>query len=285
MRGGQIGSGDGAVFSPLPSDEFTAAGSSLVERFAAACRIAWRLPAFVLLTFGTAVGFALAAPLGSRVRRQIALAWHRGSCALVGMRIRVEGYPVVDRPILFVANHVSYLDIPILGCWLDTVFVAKREVAGWPGFGTLARLGRTVFVTRKRQDAATDCHALSRVLLDGRPAILFPEGTSTNGLDVLPFRSTLFEVAYACTPDGRVDVQPVTLSYTRAEDGGPSPLAWYGNHDFLSHLLRAFTLPATEVHIRFHPPLRARRFAGRKALSQHCRAQIVDGLKGLRAAA
>ena len=209
------------------------------------------------------------------------------------MRIRVEGYPVVDRPILFVANHVSYLDIPILGCWLDTVFVAKREVAGWPGFGTLARLGRTVFVTRKRQDAATDCHALSRVLLDGRPAILFPEGTSTNGLDVLPFRSTLFEVAYACTPDGRVDVQPVTLSYTRAEDGGPSPLAWYGNHDFLSHLLRAFTLPATEVHIRFHPPLRARRFAGSDLYSsfnpgylfamQQRRRVLLGALRGLRA--
>ncbi len=198
------------------------------------------------------------------------------------MRITVEGRPVENRSILFVANHVSYLDIPILGSWLDTAFVAKREVSGWPGFGTLARLGRTLFVTRRPLDAAADCHALSRMLLEGRPVILFPEGTSSDGLEVLPFRSTLFEVAYAWTADGRIDVQPVTLCYTRADDGGPSLLAWYGDHDFLSHLLRAFTLPPSEVRICFHPPVRARLFADRKALARHCREKIVDGLNGLR---
>ena len=191
---------------------------------------------------------------------------------------------MTDRPILYVANHVSYLDIPVLGCWIDAVFVAKREVADWPGFGALARLGRTVFVTRRPLDAAADCQALSRVLLEGRPATLFPEGTSSSGIEVLPFRSTLFEVAYAWTAEGRVDVQPVTLSYARAADGGPSPLAWYGDLDFLAHFLRAFTMPPTEIRIRFHPPVRARHFADRKALARHCREHIVQGLNELRAA-
>jgi 1-acyl-sn-glycerol-3-phosphate acyltransferase len=222
------------------------------------------------------------APVGTRTRRLIARFWHCSACALVGIRIQTEGRPVLDRATLFVVNHVSYLDIPILGTWLDTVFVAKREVAGWLGFGTLARLGKTVFVTRRPLDAAADVQALSQVLLGGRAVALFPEGTSSGGLDVLPFRSTLFEVAYAWTADGRVDVQPVTLSYTRAADGGPSPLAWYGDMDFLSHLLRGFTLPATEVRIRFHAPVRARRFADRKALASHCRDCIAKDLRELR---
>ena len=203
----------------------------------------------------------------------------------MGVRIHAEGQPVQDRSTLFVANHVSYLDIPILSTWLDTIFVAKREVAKWPGFGALARLGKTVFVTRSPLDAAADCQALSQVLLGGRAVVLFPEGTSSGGLDVLPFRSTLFEVAYAWTAEGRVDVQPVTISYTRAADGGPSPLAWYADMDFFSHLLRGFTLPPTDVHIRFHAPVRARRFADRKALASHCRDCIAKDLRELRESA
>ena len=206
----------------------------------------------------------------------------RGTCALSGLRVEVDGAPPADRPILFVCNHVSYMDIPALGSVLDGLFVSKKEVADWPLLGWLARVARTIFVDRRRTRAAADCHLLAHHLLAGEAVVLFPEGTSSDGRAVLPFRTSLFQVAFLWTRHGRVDVQPVTLAYAPDGAGRPSPFAWYANMEFLPHLLHRFGEPGGALRITVHPVVRARDFPDRKALARHCRRRIADALADAR---
>ena len=117
----------------------------------------------------------------------------------IGVRLRIHGE--IPRGGLIVANHVSYLDIVALSAIATCAFVSKKEVARWPLFGLYARLGATIFVDRERRSAVADVAGEMRERLDaGVPLTLFPEGTSTGGSDVLPFRSSLFEpvVALGC---------------------------------------------------------------------------------------
>lgn len=227
------------------------------------------------------MAYAAASPFGFPARTAVARSWHRACLAIVGIRWLVEGQPVTGRAILCVANHVSYLDIPLIGASIEATFIAKAEVASWPVFGQLARMSRTIMVSRRRSKAAEDCHAVGRTLLNGNRVVLFAEGTSTGGLTVGPFRSSLFEAAYAWTAKGRVDVQPITVAYAPAGRNKPTPYAWYNNAAFAPHFLYIMSLPHTQVTVRFHPPLRARHYDGRKALSAACRTVIADSLAEL----
>ena len=182
--------------------------------------------------------------------------WHRTMCRILGVEVQVRGTMAVGRPVLFASNHISWLDILVLGGLIKGSFVAKKEVAGWGVFGTLARLHRTVFIDRERRSAsAGQRDELRARFAGGESLILFPEGTSTDGTWVKPFKSALFSVAEprlkadgdgpdgprldgpgldgdapdgdgaaACAPAngraagcdaGSVLVQPVTLTYVR----------------------------------------------------------------------
>lgn len=199
-------------------------------------------------------------------------------CApLLGFRVVCRGVPVSpSRPALFVANHASYLDIVILGSVLDACFVAKNEVAGWPGFGFLARIANTVFVDRKRGASARERDQLTTRLAGGDSLILFPEGTSNDGNRMLPFKSSLFAVAQLTGPDGNpLPVQPVSVAYTRL-DGQPMGrafrpfFAWYGDMTLAGHLFAAIGLGRVTVEVVFHPAVTIADFADRKALAHHC---------------
>ena len=130
--------------------------------------------------------------LRGRPARRVVRLWHRGCCRIAGLRVRVRGAPALSGPTLFVANHVSYLDIVVLGSLLDAGFVAKSEVAAWPLIGWLARIGRTVFGARRAASCAGQCNALAERLSAGQSLILFAEGTSSDGGRVLPFETSLF---------------------------------------------------------------------------------------------
>jgi 1-acyl-sn-glycerol-3-phosphate acyltransferase len=126
--------------------------------------------------------------LCGRAPRRIVRLWHRGCCRIAGLQVRVRGAPEVRGPTLFVANHVSYLDIVVLGSLVDATFVAKSEIAVWPLIGLLARIGRTVFIHRRAAYCAGQCDALAARLEAGQSLILFAEGTSSDGGRVLPSR-------------------------------------------------------------------------------------------------
>src|SRR5690606_12850271 len=114
--------------------------------------------------------------------------WHRLVLRLVGMRVHVHGAPASARPLLIASNHVSWTDIMALGATTDVHFIAKAEVAGWPVFGRLAKLQRTLFVDRARpRKAGEQAGAIAERLANGEPMVLFAEGTTSDGNGVLPF--------------------------------------------------------------------------------------------------
>jgi 1-acyl-sn-glycerol-3-phosphate acyltransferase len=247
-------------------------------------RAAWRASAAAVLTVILVGPYALAGLFGRRARRPIARAWFTALQTLGGIEVRVVGTPRRDRPTLYVANHVSYLDIIVLGRLLDGLFVAKSEIAAWPGIGWLARLGGTLFVRRSLEHAREQCDMLTGVIEGGSNVILFPEGTSGLGDKLLPLKSTLFEVPYRVAPERNLVVQPVTIAYLEA--GGAkcrnrrerSLVAWYGRMTLLPHLWRFLSVRGTVVELHFAEPLEARDFAWRRDLANACRDRLAAGL-------
>lgn len=210
--------------------------------------------------------------------------YHRNCCRILGLDVRQFGEPAADRPVLFAANHVSYADITVLGSLIPGSFIAKSEVAGWPFFGWLAKLQRSVFVDRQVRSTARQRDAIAERLAARDALILFPEGTSGNGNFVLPFKSALFSVVF--NRDMPITVQPVSVAYTRL-DGLPigrmlRPLfAWYGDMDLAPHVWRLIGLGRIEATVEFHPPVAIEQFRSRKALAEYCERQISSGVSRL----
>lgn len=208
--------------------------------------------------------------------------YHSVLCRLIGLRVQVVGEISAARPTLFLSNHSSWLDILVLGSVLEAAFVSKAEVGEWPVVRTVARLGRTVFVSRSRGRTGEEATAMRGRLQQGDSLILFPEGTSNDGTRVLPFRSAFLGVA-----DAAVAVQPISVVYDRL-GGLPAcrrdrPLfAWYGDMDLASHFWRLARRPGGRVTVLLHEPADPRDFRDRKALTQAVERAVAEGAAGLR---
>ncbi len=224
----------------------------------------------------------VAVALPGRFKERLPRFYHRSLWRPIGIEVRVHGVRNAARPTLFVVNHASYLDITVLGGLIEGCFVAKREVAGWPLFGLLAKLQRTAFVERRRGATANERDHLARRIAGGDNLILFPEGTSNDGNRVLPFKSALFA---AMQGSGDLPIQPVSIGYTRL-DGMPlgralRPLvAWYGDMDLAPHLFTLLGLGKMTVDVFFHPTVRATDFPSRKDLARHCHEVVAGGVAG-----
>ena len=206
---------------------------------------------------------------------------------LLGLQVRVIGRFATTaggRPVVFVSNHSSWLDIPVLGGRLDACFVSKDEVGRWPFIATIARLGRTVFVSRQRGATGRERDAMRARLAAGDNLLLFPEGTTSDGSRVLPFRSSFFAIAEGADPPL---IQPVSVVYDRL-GGLPTGratrpvFAWYGDMDLASHFWRFAQQRGLRVTILLHAPLDPSRFASRKALSHGVWQAVADGAAKLR---
>jgi 1-acyl-sn-glycerol-3-phosphate acyltransferase len=210
--------------------------------------------------------------------------YHRTVCKLWGLRLRVIGKPVTGEGVLLLANHSSWLDIVVFSAVTPLSFVAKSEIAGWPIFGTLARLQRTVFVARERRhQTGAVADQIAARLAAGDCLVLFPEGTSNDGNSVLPFKSALLGAAEARRADGRhVTVQPVSAAYA-GNHGMPMGremrpfYAWYGDMEMTPHLWEALLAGPLDVTVEFHPPATLD-MMNRKQLAQVAQAQIEAGL-------
>jgi 1-acyl-sn-glycerol-3-phosphate acyltransferase len=253
-----------------------------VERMGSTTLRVWRLalylPFTLLLMPVQAIGIVLRQPWVTRFPRF----YHRCCCHILGLRVRRLGRPTAVRPVLFAANHVSYLDITIFGSLIAGSFIAKHEVAGWPLFGWLAKLQRSVFIDRQVRSTVEQRDSIAGRLAAKEALILFPEGTSGDGNRVLPFKSALFSVAeHAAT--GPVTVQPVSIAYTRV-NGMPigrryRPLfAWYGEMAMAPHLWRVLGLGTIEVVVEFHPPTTLAACGSRKMLARYCEERVKTGL-------
>ena len=212
--------------------------------------------------------------------------YHRQVCRILGVRIEVDGAVAHDRPVLLVANHTSWLDIPVLSAVAPVSFVAKKEVAGWPFVSALARLQRTVFVDRNRRSAVGQAAGeIVTRLAKGDTVLLFAEGTSSDGNRVLPFMTSLFSAAKPSkaaaeeAPDAVV--QTLSIVYTRLH-GIPLGRAerpmvgWYGDMEMLSHAWKLLKAGPLDVRIRVGPPVPLGDFADRKALARYSETEVRE---------
>jgi lyso-ornithine lipid O-acyltransferase len=240
--------------------------------------------AFLALTAVLLLVFALAMALGPFATHRVRRLWCRGTARILGLRLGVAGQPFTDCPTLFVANHVSYLDILVLGGQLDATFVAKAEVATWPLFGLLGRITRTCFIRRHWRQALIQRNALAARMRGGESFILFAEGTSGNGLTVRRLKTSLLSVAEPWVLDCPVAVQGVTLAYVRLADGSPvdqtncDRYAWHGDAELVPHLWDVLQMDGVEVRTVLHEPALSWSVQSRKTLAHELRQQIGQQL-------
>jgi 1-acyl-sn-glycerol-3-phosphate acyltransferase len=199
-----------------------------------------------------------------RFRVRMFQRWSRAFASIIGVRIRVDGSPPRP-PFLLVSNHLGYIDVITFGAVIEAVFVSRADVAVWPLLGRLARFVNTLFVDRARAaDIPRVMAGIESTLADGVGVVLFPEGTSTSGDGVRPFKPPLLEfpVRAGC------EVWAAAVRY-ETPDGEPPPsqaVCWWGDMTFVDHFYRMLLLPGFDARVAFHPhPLRA---DDRKALAR-----------------
>ena len=190
-----------------------------------------------------------------------------------GADVTVTGTPLTQN-VLFIANHVSWLDILILAGKTGSAFVAKSDMAPWPVIGWMATLNNSVYVARdQRLDVGAQARAMKTALETGQPLTLFPEGTTSNGTELLPFRSSL--IASVTPPPQGISIQPVAIDY-----GGPAPeIAWIDDEPVGVNALRVMSRPGRlAVTLHFLEPLDHADFTHRKAIATHSRDAIAGKL-------
>ncbi len=206
--------------------------------------------------------------------------WHRIVCLIFGLKFKVIGKVYSGGQVMFISNHLSYLDIPVIGSVVRASFVAKQDVSGWPVFGYLSTLQQTAFISRSREDAAREKYALQTMLDDGKDLIIFPEGTSTDGREVLPFKSSLFALPMELAKKQPVVIQTVTVRLENAKTQEERDLyAWHGDMEMPPHLWAVARSKGAQVTLVFHEPLNPLDFKNRKELSAACHAAVASGLK------
>ncbi|WP_343895011.1 lysophospholipid acyltransferase family protein [Craurococcus roseus] len=243
-----------------------------------ACALLWTLVAIPIQ--------AVLHLLPGRAKVHFGRFYHATLCRLIGLRVRVVGASATEdsaaRPVMFLSNHSSWLDILVLGGVLDACFVSKAEVARWPLINVVAKLGRTVFVSRTRRATGREADAMRAHMEAGESLIVFPEGTSNDGTRTLPFRSSLLGAA-----DAARLVQPVSVVYDRL-GGLPAcrrdrPLfAWYGAMDIGSHFWRFARRGGARATVLLHEPFSPHAVRGRKALAAETGRIVAEGAAALR---
>ncbi|MBN8631998.1 MAG: 1-acyl-sn-glycerol-3-phosphate acyltransferase [Rhodobacterales bacterium] len=194
----------------------------------------------------------------------------RTALRVLRLPLTVHGQPMTH-PGAIVANHSGWLDVFVLNAVQTVYFVAKAEVADWPMIGWLARATGTVFIARKGTEAKKQQEIFESRLMAGHRLLFFPEGTSTDAIRVLPFKSTLFEAFFAPALVRSMHIQPVTVVFHAPAGADPRHYGWWGDMNFASHLLKTLATPRQgRVEVIFHPEVPVDAFENRKTLAQHC---------------
>ncbi|WP_299844436.1 1-acyl-sn-glycerol-3-phosphate acyltransferase [uncultured Roseovarius sp.] len=202
----------------------------------------------------------------------------RAAFLVLGIRHQTRGERM-NRPGAIVANHASWLDIFALNARKRIYFVSKAEVASWPGIGLLAKITGTVFIARDPRQAKTQTVLFEKRLLAGHKLLFFPEGTSTDGLRVLPFKTTLFQSFFGLDLRHKMHIQPVTVVYQAPQDQDERFYGWWGDMEFGPHLLHVMAARwQGSVTVIYHPPVKVDEFSDRKALAAHLETIVRGGM-------
>lgn len=219
--------------------------------------------------------------------RIIPMIWHKTACWAIGLHIRTKGSLSAHRPIMITANHASWVDILVLGACAPVSFIAKSEVANWPLFGHLAKLQRTIFVDRnRRQNTGQKVNEISERMKSGDVIVLFPEGTTSDGNYVLPFKSALFGAVQKAQDDFNdhaIMVQPVSIAYISAHGlplgrGNRDLIAWPGDIALLPHLKQVLLEGSIGVEVTFCEPITFHETMSRRTIAEQSEASVRKAL-------
>ncbi|AZO09910.1 MULTISPECIES: lysophospholipid acyltransferase family protein [unclassified Mesorhizobium] len=215
--------------------------------------------------------------------------WHRMILRALGIRVHVKGALAAQRPLLIVANHVSWTDIMVLGSFVDVKFIARADMEGWPLIGMLSKLQRTVFIERERKRTSGDqASEIASRMAKGDAMVLFAEGSTGDGNLVLPFKSTLFGAASMAISEGaaeQVFIQPVAIAYTRLH-GVPMgrrhrPIAaWIGDQDLMPHLKVLLAEGALDAEVHFGEPVPFSKGSNRKETARRMEGRVREMVQG-----
>jgi len=212
------------------------------------------------------------------VSPQVVRGVSRAALAIIGIGYRKTGQPLRGAGAM-VANHSSWLDIFALNAGGRVCFVAKAEVAGWPGIGWLARAAGTVFIARDSRQARAHVAIFRARLAVGDRLLFFPEGTSTDGQRVLPFKTTLFEALLDPALRDGLQLQPVSVVWRAPAGADARFYGWWGDMGFGPHLLAMLAAPRHgTVTVVYHAPLSVAAHPGRKQLAAAAEAAVRAGM-------
>ena len=225
------------------------------------------------------------------IQSRIPVFVHRFVCKVAGIRVRQTGNAHLNRPLLIVANHCSWIDICVVSASLPVSFVAHSEIAKWPFFGILAKLQRSVFVERyKRITTKKTADEIASRLSSGDAIVLFAEGTSSNGNVVLPFRSALLGAAYKSisthsikSSENSVWVQPLSIAYTSIL-GFPVGrqfrhiVSWYREVNLVKHIFKVVRTGAIDVKLIWGQPVPVTDDLDRKILTKQLEEEVRTNL-------
>jgi 1-acyl-sn-glycerol-3-phosphate acyltransferase len=213
--------------------------------------------------------------------------WHKVACWSLGIKITYKGKISRDRPLMIVSNHVSWLDILVLGASAPLVFIAKSEVRDWPVFGVLAKLQRSVFIERHRRGKTGEqVSTIAQRMKQGDVVVLFPEGTTSDGNFILPFKSALFGAAQSAQEgmtSSQLTIQPVCIAYCSAHGiplgrAARHLAAWPGDVPLLPHVGDIIAEGSLGIEITFSPPLAFEHPMKRSEIARLCEESITSSL-------
>lgn len=200
--------------------------------------------------------------------------WFETFLEILGVEVRALGEPPPASAFLIVANHISWLDIMVLRSLFSTCFIAKEEITHWPVVGPMAREAGTIFIGRGRLSSFRDTLVAARASMDRNvPITVFPEGTTTRGDRLLPFKTGVFEL---CTETGRPAL-PVSLRYEDPAGRQLLSVSYTGNEHFFRSFGRTLREPRVVVRVHLSPPL-SPEGRDRKSLSQAAQEAVSGGL-------
>ena len=224
---------------------------------------------FVFLTIFLIFLKTLLQFVSKRISQKIVQIFHKLLLWLINVNVEVEGKSNPGNvPTLYVSNHLSYLDIPVLGSKLNGRFIAKNEISNWPIMGYLSKIGNTIFINRNLSFLKRNKSIIYDFISKGNSIILFPEGTTSDGIRVLRFKSSLL----TSLEQKNILIQPIVINY-ESINGMPlnrwlKPIiAWYGDMDLKPHLINVLKLFSIKAKITFLPPLNGKNFTNRKDMT------------------
>lgn len=221
----------------------------------------------------------------SRLYFVIPKLFNRLTLFIFRIKVNMMGEKPEKDNVIFVGNHLSYIDIPVLGGHLLATFIAKADVRQWPIFGTLASISRTIYIERDRGAALKCIQDIQKSLKEERSLILFPEGTSTQGTEVFPFKSSIFELFLHKDLKKKLIIQPFTITITHINghdiltSNDNDIYAWHSDMTLPPHLWTLAKSKGASIQVHLHKPHKASDFENRKEFSSRCHQDVQEGLQ------